>query len=48
MRLTFSLMGQWWEAAIVIGIVVLVVVDRYIRIDRLGRELDREERTPTR
>lgn len=42
MRLSFSLMGGWWEAAILVAIFVFVVVQRYLKISALGHEIDRE------
>jgi hypothetical protein len=41
-------MGRWWEAAMVIVGVVVVLVERGIKINALGRELDREEREASR
>lgn len=37
-------MDGWWEAAILVVGVVVVVVERYIKINALGREIDREEK----
>jgi hypothetical protein len=37
-------MGRWWEAAMVIVGVVVVLVERGIKINALGRELDQYEK----
>jgi hypothetical protein len=41
-------MGRWWEAAILIVGVVVVLVERYRNINAVGREVERHERTSTR
>jgi hypothetical protein len=37
------LMDGWWEAAILVAVVVFVVVQRYLKISALGREIDQEQ-----
>jgi len=41
-------MGRWWEAAILIVGVVVVLVERYRNISAVGREVERHEQTSSR
>jgi hypothetical protein len=41
-------MGGWWEAAILIIGVAVVLIERYRKITAVEREVDRYERTRSR
>jgi hypothetical protein len=41
-------MDGWWEAAILIVGVVVVLVERYRHINAVGREVERHEQTSSR
>jgi len=41
-------MDGWWEAAILIVGVVVVLVERYRSISAVGREVERHEQTSSR
>lgn len=48
LRLSFRSMDGWWEAALLFLCVVLIIADRFRRIDALGREIERQEQTSSK